>query len=126
MTAVRDVPFTLDAAGALRTLLGIMLDQGWGGGDWDLEHVVALDTALDALWTPEEWVAMVGPERVLPMNIEDVAMLLAGMAFTEVASEDLPWIDMVRWTSDFLTAQLRQHWTEDEWRAIGGHSPRPG
>jgi hypothetical protein len=122
MTDVRDVPFTLDAAGALRTLLGIMLDQGWSG-DWDVEHVVALDTALDALWSPDEWVAMVGPERVLPLDIEDVALLLAGMAFTEVASEDLPWIEAVRWTSDFLTAQLRQHWTDDEWQALGG---RPG
>lgn len=125
MTAVRDVPFSLEAAGALRTLLGIMLDQGWGGWDWDVEHVVALDTALDSLWSAEEWVTMQGTDRILPLNIEDAALLLEGMAFTEVASEELPWIEMVRWTSDFLTAQLRQHWTDDEWAAVAGRSNRP-
>ena len=34
----------------------------------------------------------------------------------EVMSEDLPWIDTVRWVTDFVTAELRQYWTEDEWR----------
>jgi hypothetical protein len=37
------------------------------------------------------------------------------MAFTEVASADLPWIEMVRWTSDFVTSELRSHWTQSEW-----------
>jgi hypothetical protein len=23
---------------------------------------------------------------------------------------------MVRWTTDFVTEELRQHWTDDEWR----------
>jgi hypothetical protein len=95
-----------------------MLDQGYGGWDWDVEHVVALDTALDVLWAPEEWTARQGPDRVLPMNIEDVALLLEGMAFTEAASADLPWIEMVRWTADFLVAQLRHHWSDDEWRSL--------
>jgi hypothetical protein len=42
-------------------------------------------------------------------------MLLQGMAFTEVMSQDLPWIESVRWVTDFITEELRQHWTEDEW-----------
>jgi hypothetical protein len=25
---------------------------------------------------------------------------------------------MVRWTSDFVTEELRQHWTDDEWRSF--------
>jgi hypothetical protein len=38
------------------------------------------------------------------------------MAFTEVMSEDLPWINTVRWVTNFVTAELRKYWTEDEWR----------
>jgi len=30
----------------------------------------------------------------------------------------LPWIDSVRWVTDFVTEELRQHWTEDEWRGL--------
>jgi len=41
---------------------------------------------------------------------------LQGMAFTEVMSAELPWIDTVRWVTDFVTMELRQHWTEEEWR----------
>jgi hypothetical protein len=40
------------------------------------------------------------------------------MAYTEIASADLPWIDMVRWTSDFVSGELRQHWSDDEWLSI--------
>jgi hypothetical protein len=25
---------------------------------------------------------------------------------------------MVRWTADFVTAELRSHWTEAEWRDL--------
>ena len=48
-----------------------------------------------------------GDERQMELSMEDVALILQGMAFTEVMSADLPWIDMVRWTSDFVTTQLR-------------------
>jgi hypothetical protein len=56
------------------------------------------------------------------LSLSDVDLLLSGMAFTEVASAQLPWIDLVRWTSDFVTAELRSHWTEEEWQrhAAGG------
>ena len=57
-------------------------------------------------------------ERELVLDIEDVALVLQGMAFTEVMSAELPWVDMVRWTSDFVTAQLRPHWTDEEWSAL--------
>jgi len=30
----------------------------------------------------------------------------------------LPWIDSVRWVTDFITEELRQHWTEEEWRKL--------
>ena len=58
--------------------------------------------------------------RTVTIGIDDAALLLDGMAFTEVASAELPWVEMVRWTSDFITAELRQHWTDDEWRALAG------
>ena len=62
-----------------------------------------------------------GPGRALPdgwvtLDIDDAALLLDGMAFTEIASMELPWFEMVQWTSDFITTELRQHWTDDEWR----------
>jgi hypothetical protein len=118
VTGVRDVTLGIDAAAALRQLLGIMIDQGYGGWGWDLEHVMGLDTWLEVLWDEDEWRTLQGEPRTLALHIEDAALLLEGMAFTEVASAELPWIDMVRWTSDFVTSELRRHWTEDEWRAL--------
>ena len=50
------------------------------------------------------------------MGIDDAALLLDGMAFTEVMSVEFPFFEMVQWTSDFVTTELRSHWTEDEWR----------
>jgi hypothetical protein len=38
------------------------------------------------------------------------------MAYTEVMSEGFAWIDMVRWTADFVTSEHRRRWTGDEWR----------
>ena len=120
MTAVREVTLSLEAAAALRQILGIMLDQGDGdhGWAWDVGHVIALDTSIEVLWDADAWLDVRGDDRVIPLNIEDAALLLTGMAFTEAASAELPWIDAVRWTSDFLTAQLRSHWTDDQWRAL--------
>jgi hypothetical protein len=61
-----------------------------------------------------------GPDEsaAVTIGIDDAALLLDGMAYTEIASADLPWIDMVRWTSDFVSGELRQHWTDDEWLSI--------
>jgi hypothetical protein len=89
---------------------GVSDDHGWG---WDMDHLLVLDTCLEAL-EPDGG-------RV-ELSLSDVDLLLSGMAFTEVASAELPWIDLVRWTSDFVTAELRSHWTEEEWQrhAAGG------
>ncbi len=51
-------------------------------------------------------------------RIRDAALLLDGMAFTEAASADFPWIEMVRWTTDFVTSELRRHWTDEQWREV--------
>jgi hypothetical protein len=58
------------------------------------------------------------PTSISVIGIDDVALLLDEMAYTEIASADLPWIDMVRWTADFVSTELRQHWSDDEWLSI--------
>jgi hypothetical protein len=98
-----------DAVIALTQILGIMLDQlfeGESSGSWTSEQIVDLESRLMA---PAEG-------EGLPLGIDDAALLLQGMAFTEVMSAHLPWIDTVRWVTDFVTAELRQHWTQEEWQ----------
>jgi len=42
------------------------------------------------------------------------------MAFTEVMSMEFPFFDMVQWTSDFVAAELRKYWTDEEWLQYAG------
>ena len=49
------------------------------------------------------------------LGIDDAAFLLDGMALTEVASAHLPWIEMVRGTTGFVTSELRSPWTQSKW-----------
>jgi len=104
---------------ALGQILGIMSDQSLSGavGRWEIERLMELELrlgivpggyALDDLGGDAE-------TMTVTLGIDDAALLLDGMAFTEVASADLPWIEMVRWTSDFVTSELRSHWTDAEW-----------
>jgi len=137
MADVRTMPLDRDAAGALVTILGIMLDhiqladfEGFKA-PWSGEHVVDLDTRLNYVW-PEltaSWMGAgmedvpAGEVRPIELHIEDAELLLAGMAFTEMASTELPWFDMVRWTSDFISAELRGLWSDEVWRSRAG-TPR--
>ncbi len=110
MIEPRLVMLEQDAVLALSQILGIMLDDLFGNVDssgWNSERILDLEARLMA---PAE-------EEGVLLGIDDAALLLQGMAFTEVMSQDLPWIDSVRWVTDFVTEELRQHWTEDEWRA---------
>jgi hypothetical protein len=110
MIEPRLVMLEQDAVLALSQILGIMLDDLFGNVDssgWNSERILDLEARLMA---PAE-------EEGVLLGIDDAALLLQGMAFTEVMSQDLPWIDSVRWVTDFITEELRQHWTEDEWRA---------
>ena len=105
----RNVVLEHEAVIALTQILGIMLDQMFdveSRAVWEVEDVIDLEARLSE---PEEG-------SPITLGIDDVALLLQGMAFTEVMSEDLPWINTVRWVTDFVTAELRQYWTEDEWR----------
>jgi hypothetical protein len=107
----RLVPLEHDAVLALSQILGIMLDQlfdGEGAYGWSSEKILDLESRLMA---PAE------DEGVL-LGIDDAALLLQGMAFTEVMSQEFPWIDTVRWVTDFVTEELRKHWSEEEWRSI--------
>ena len=98
-----------DAVLALSQILGIMLDDLYNtenSSGWNSERILDLEARLMA---PAE-------EEGVLLGIDDAALLLQGMALTEVMSQDLPWIESVRWVTDFITEELRQHWTEDEWR----------
>lgn len=108
MIEPRLVMLEQDAVLALSQILGIMLDDLFGNTDssgWNSERILDLEARLMA---PAE-------EEGVLLGIDDAALLLQGMAFTEVMSQDLPWIESVRWVTDFITAELRQHWTQDEW-----------
>jgi len=111
MKEPRLVPLEHDAVLALSQILGIMLDQLLDGEDargWGSEKILDLEARLMA---PGE------NEGVL-LGIDDVALLLQGMAYTEVMSQEFPWIDTVRWVTDFVTEELRKHWSEEEWRRM--------
>lgn len=109
MNEPRDVFLEGDAVAALGQIVGIMSDHMYaadGPGEWNAEQLADLDAKL----------CQATGGGVVTLGIEDVALLLQGMAFTEIMSMELPWFDMVQWTSDFITGELRRHWTEDEWR----------
>jgi len=131
VTLERNVSLPAAAASSIEQIIGIMLDSFMAGGDpstgrgafaWgiDIEQVVDLEQRMRDVWSPEELSRGEGPDRSIELSIEDVTLVLQGMAFTEVMSAELPWVDMVRWTSDFVTAELRQHWNDDEWSSFNG------
>jgi hypothetical protein len=131
VTLERNVSLPAAAAASIEQIIGIMLDSFMAGGDpstgrgafaWgiDIEQVVDLEQRMRDVWSPEELSRGEGPDRSIELSIEDVTLVLQGMAFTEVMSAELPWVDMVRWTSDFVTAELRQHWNDDEWSSFNG------
>jgi hypothetical protein len=109
-----------DARMALAQILGIMSDQAMSGDEprWDVARLMEVEARLgialgvDDVGHGDQHVASV------TIGIDDAALLLDGMAYTEIASADFPWIDMVRWTSDFVSAELRCHWTDDEWLSV--------
>jgi len=100
-----------DAVLALSQILGIMLDQlfeGEGAYGWSSEKILDLESRLMAP----------GEDEGVLLGIDDAALLLQGMAFTEVMSQEFSWIDTVRWVTDFVTEELRKHWSEEEWRSV--------
>ena len=107
----RDIVFERDAVTALTEILGIMADQVMGevsNPRWEIAKLADLEARL---MQPADG-------DPVTIGIDDAALLLDGMAFTEVMSVEFPWFEMVQWTSDFVTGQLRQHWTEEEWQTF--------
>ena len=120
MTLPRRVTLSTEAGSSLWQILGIVFDSITGesapsGWPVDTERLVDLEGRLLSWWDPVELETGDGPDREVELHIEDVALVLSGMAYTEVMSADYPWIDMVRWTSDFVAGELRPLWTEQEW-----------
>lgn len=107
----REISLQPDAALALGEILGIMTDQLAEGSmhdRWNDEAVVTLVMKMHRAHDGE----------TIEMGLDEAALILDGMAFTEVMSVEFPFFDMVQWTSDFVTEQLRSHWSEDEWRSF--------
>lgn len=108
MLEPREISLDKEAIASLRQIIGIMTDQvqlAERHTRWNAEHLIDLD---ERLFAHEDGQPIV-------LGIDDVALLLEGMAFTEIMSVELPWFDMVQWTSDFITSELRQHWTQEQW-----------
>ncbi len=115
----RSVSLSIDAAAAMRQIIGIMDDNGWSGANLDeAMRGELLDARLADGWSTAEWDRLDGEERSFDLELEDAAMLLGGLSFTEMMSLDFPWIDLVRWSVDFITAELRPLWTDDEWALL--------
>lgn len=115
----RSVMLSIEAASALRQIIGIMGDHGWTGATAeDAMRGELLDAKLIYAWSAEEWQDMAGEERAVELELEDMGMLLGGLSFTEVMSSELPWIDMVRWSVDFIAAELRPNWSDEEWALL--------
>lgn len=116
----REFELEADARMALAQILGIMSDQAMSGDHarWDVARLMEVEARLGITLGVDD--VGRGPQESaqVTLGIDDAALLLDGMAYTEIASADLPWIDMVRWTSDFVSGELRRHWSDDEWLSI--------
>jgi hypothetical protein len=115
----RDLELEPEARMALGQILAIMADQVMSGAvdRWSVERLMEIELRLGVVPGSSD-IDLVDGDVTVTLGIDDAALLLDGMAFTEIASADLPWIDMVRWTSDFVTSELRRPWTEAEWLTL--------
>jgi hypothetical protein len=121
MRWARTIRLGVDARSALGQIVGIMSDQVVSGaiGRWDLERLIEIEARLGVVdGAPAYGGDQLDDAIDVTLGIDDAALLLDGLAFTETASADLPWIDMVRWTADFVSTELRRNWTDDEWLAV--------
>lgn len=120
MRLAREFELEPEARMALAQILGIMSDQAMSGDDarWDVGRLMEVESRLGITLGVDDIGQGPDSSALVTIGIDDAALLLDGMAYTEIASADLPWIDMVRWTSDFVSTELRRHWTDDEWLSI--------
>ena len=120
MRLPREFELEADARMALAQILGIMTDQAMSGDPtrWDVGRLMEVEARLGITLGVDDTGQGPDDPTDVTIGIDDAALLLDGMAYTEIASADLPWIDMVRWTADFVSSELRQHWTDAEWLSI--------
>lgn len=111
----RTITLPIEAGAALRETLGILDDHQEAE---DPYRSASLNLKILEAWSDEEWSAMQATDRSIEFDIEDAALILHGLAYTEMMSTDLPWFDMVQWTVDFIVGELRPTWTDDEWDAL--------
>lgn len=118
----RDIVLGGEAIASLAQILAIMTDQVLGGEGrprWEIERLMELEARLGVSMGVDDVLSVVAAaaadNRTVTLGIDDAALLLDGMAFTEIASAEFAWFEMVQWTADFITAELRQHWTDAEW-----------
>lgn len=121
----RDLELSGEAIASLAQILAIMTDQVMGGEGrprWEIERLMELEARLGVTMGVDDVMsvasAAAADARTVTLGIDDAALLLDGMAFTEIASAEFAWFEMVQWTADFITAELRQHWTDEEWLAF--------
>lgn len=108
MIEPRKIELPPEAISAIFEILGIMTDQLMEGNmasRWDAEAVVDLQMRLSG----------VGEGESVELGIDDAALLLDGMAFTEMMSVSFSFFEMVQWTTEFVASELRSHWTEESW-----------
>lgn len=108
----RMITLPIEAGAALRETLGILDDHHEAE---DPYRAASLNLKILGAWSEGEWESLSGEDRAIEFDIEDAALILHGLAFTELMSAELPWFDMVQWTVDFVAAELRPRWTESEW-----------
>lgn len=119
MMLPRAITLPIEAGATLRETLGILDDHARSE---DPERAIVLEQRVWETWTNDEWESMSGPDREIELDIEDAAMILDGLSFTEMMSVELPWFEMVQWTVNFVTEQLRPAWTQDEWTSFSSRS----
>lgn len=123
----RSFELSSDARATLAQLLGIMNDQVMEGADaarWDYDELMRLEHRFEVTLGVDDVGRGPSESATVTVGMDDVALLLDGMAYTEAMSAEFAWIDMVRWTADFITTELRGHWTDDEWREFTAAGPR--
>ena len=125
MRLARELTLTGDARSALAQIIAIMTDQVLGEANsrrWSVDRLMELEARMGIVLGIDDVGVGSAETTIVTIGIDDAALLLDGMAFTEMASVDFPWFDMVRWTSDFVTAELRTHWSEGDWQTYAADS----
>jgi hypothetical protein len=110
----RVVELPWEGAEALRTTLGIVDDNDI---PLDTDICTSLDRRLAGLFDDGDRTT----PRPFELSIAEADTLVAGLRFTEAMSVHLDFFDMVADTCRFITDQLRELWSDDEWSAF--HAP---